>query len=193
MRPAFPKMPTAPSAFSMLGAPQVPGDDPPKWVKDWGEGLLRPREISRYRDTLGQICDADNTVGRSATRHLERCQTEIDLRYLLHAPPNGQVWHKAFFRWVRAQGRSPHAPSIPKNANGPVGIPLIIINTAGRSATQQLERCQTDIYLRYLMHTPPHGHVWHKAFFGWDRAQGRSPHAPGVCQKCPRPRRHSPC
>ena len=32
-----------------------------------------------------------------------------------------------------------------------------------------------------------------RPFFGWDRAQGRSPHAPGVCQKCPRPCRHSPC
>ena len=30
-----------------------------------------------------------------------------------------------FFRWDRAQGRSPHAPGVPKNAYGPVGIPLI--------------------------------------------------------------------
>ena len=27
--PAFPKMPTAPSAFPLVGAPQAPGDDPP--------------------------------------------------------------------------------------------------------------------------------------------------------------------
>ena len=33
-------------------------------------------------------------------------------RYLLQAQPYGQVWHKAFFRWARAQGRSPHAPGI---------------------------------------------------------------------------------
>ena len=52
---------------------------------------------------------------------------------------------------------------------------------------------QNFAVLGYLMHAPPYGHVWHKAFFGWDRAQGCSPHAPGVCQKCPRPRRHSPC
>ena len=73
-RPAFPKMPTAPSAFPLLGAPQARGDvsKPPKGVKAWGEGLLRPKEISRYRDTLGQIRAADNTVGRSATRQLER-------------------------------------------------------------------------------------------------------------------------
>ena len=125
---SLPKMPTAPSAFPLLGAPQAPGNEPNpprKGIKAWGEGPLRPKEISRYRDTLGQIRAADNTAGRSATRHLEMCQTDSDLRYLMHAPT--------------------------------------------------------------------YGHVWHKAFFGWDRAQGRSPHAPGVCQKCPRPRRHYPC
>ena len=41
------------------------------------------------------------------------------------APPNGHVWHKAFFWWVRAQSRSPLAPGIFQNAFGPVGIPLI--------------------------------------------------------------------
>ena len=29
-----------------------------------------------------------------------------------------------FLRWVRAQGRSPHAPGISKNASDLVGIPL---------------------------------------------------------------------
>ena len=31
-----------------------------------------------------------------------------------------------------------------------------------------------------------------RAFFLWVRAQGHSPHAPGISQKCLRPRRHSP-
>ena len=101
----------------------------PKEVKAWGEGPLRLKEISRYRDTLGQIRAADNTAGRSATRHLERCQTDSDLRYLMHAPPYG---HKAFFGWYRAQGRSPHAPGVCQNCPRP------------RSATRHLERCQTD-------------------------------------------------
>ena len=81
-RPAFPK-----NAYGPVGIPLVIGRlrcqamNPtlPKEVKAWGEGLLRPKEISRYRDTLGQIHAADNTAGRSATRHLERCQIEIDL------------------------------------------------------------------------------------------------------------------
>ena len=29
-----------------------------------------------------------------------------------------------FLRWVRAQGRSPHAPSISENASDPVDIPI---------------------------------------------------------------------
>ena len=68
----FPKVPTAPSAFPLLGAPQTPGDQPPKGVIAWMEGPLRLKEISRHRDTLGQIRAPDNTAGRSATQHLER-------------------------------------------------------------------------------------------------------------------------
>ena len=44
---------------------------------------------------------------------------------------------------------------------------------------------------RYLLHAPPYGQLWHKAFFRWVRAQNRSPHAPGISKKCLRPRRHS--
>ena len=46
-RPAFPKMPTAPSALPLLGAPQAPGDEPnlPEGSKSLGEGPLRPKEI----------------------------------------------------------------------------------------------------------------------------------------------------
>ena len=99
----------------------------PKEVKAWGKGPLRPKEISRYRDTLGQIRAADNTAGRSANPTPGEV-TDRDCSAVFDARP---TLHKAFF------------------GVGP--------------------------------------------FFGWDRAQGRSPHAPGVCQKCLRPRRHSPC
>ena len=43
-----------------------------KGVKTWGEGPLKPKDISRYRDTLGQIRAADNIARRSATQQLER-------------------------------------------------------------------------------------------------------------------------
>ena len=113
--PVFPKMPTAPSAFLRRRAIPLP-----EGGKRVGEGPLKPKEISRYRDTLGQIRAADNTAGRSATRQLEKFRPRLicDIWW----PPHST---RPFFWWVQALGRSPHAPSIFKNAYDPVGIPLI--------------------------------------------------------------------
>ena len=47
------------------------------------------------------------------------------LRYFLHAPPNGQVWHKAFFGGSGSRAVAHTRLAFPKNAYGPVGIPLI--------------------------------------------------------------------
>ena len=86
---------------------------------------LRPKEISTYLDTLGQICAADNTAGRSATRHLERFRPRLICGICCSPHLTGKCGTRPFFRWVRAQSRSPHVPGIPKNAYGPVGISLI--------------------------------------------------------------------
>ena len=112
----FPKMPTAPSGFPLRR---------PKGVKAWGEGPLRPNEISRYRDTLGRIRAADNTAGRSATRQLESCRPILICGICCSPHLTGKCGTRPFFRWVQVQDRSPHTPGIPKNAKGPVGIPLI--------------------------------------------------------------------
>ena len=47
------------------------------------------------------------------------------LRYWLRAPLNGQVWHKAFFGGSGCRAVAHTRPAFPKNAYGPVGIPLI--------------------------------------------------------------------
>ena len=39
-------------------------------------------------------------------------------------PPTHEYGTKPFLRWVRSQGRSPHASGKAKNTFGPVGIPL---------------------------------------------------------------------
>ena len=126
-RPAFPKMPTSPSAFPLLGARQVPGNEPTsqKGVKAWEEGSLRPKEISRYRDTFGQICAANNTASRSATRRLERFRPILICGICCSPHLTGKCGTRPFFRWVWAQGPSLCAPGISKNAYGLVGIPLI--------------------------------------------------------------------
>ena len=97
----------------------------PKEVKAWGEGPLRPKEISRHRDTLGQIRAADNTAGRSATRHLERFRSRLICGIWCTPQPYGHVWHKALFGWDRAQGRAPHAWSLSKIPSAPSAFPLL--------------------------------------------------------------------
>ena len=44
-------------------------------------------------------------------------------RYLTNVPPDGRVWHTAFFRWVQSQGHGPDASGGSKNVSDPVGIP----------------------------------------------------------------------
>ena len=67
-------MPTVPSAFPLLGAPQAPGDEPnlPKGSESLGG---RPPEAvgnpQAPRHTLPEP-RPDNTAGQSATQHLER-------------------------------------------------------------------------------------------------------------------------
>ena len=45
-------------------------------------------------------------------------------RYLSYAPPAHKCCTRPFFRWVQSEGRSQDASSCPKNALGPIGIPL---------------------------------------------------------------------
>ena len=58
------------------------------------------------------------------------------LRYLLHAPPNGQVWHKAFLGESRRRAVAHTRPAFPKNVYGPVGIPLIRSASGAERLTQ---------------------------------------------------------
>ena len=137
-------------------------------------------------------------------------------------PPNGHVWHKASFRWVRtrsawtkmptaplafpflgppqAPGNKPNLPQGDKSqrerpletgrnlqCQDTLGQIRAAVNTTSRSATRQLKRCSITI-LRYLLLAPLNEQVWHKAFFG---GSDRSPHAPGISQKCLRSRGHS--
>ena len=73
-RPEFPKMPTAPSAFPLLGAPQAPGNKPnlPEGSKSLGR---RPPEAVGNPQAPGHTLPEprpDNTASQCATQHLER-------------------------------------------------------------------------------------------------------------------------
>ena len=89
--PAWPKIPTAPSAFPLLGVPGNIPTTPLKGIKAGGDGLLRLEEISSCRDTLGQICATASTAGLTSAVLLQLQW------YLFSVPPTGRVCHKAFF------------------------------------------------------------------------------------------------
>ena len=74
------------------------------------------------------VCTADKSI-------CPNCQVWLlgESWYLSFIPPTVRVWHKAFFRWVQAQGLSRDMPGSSKNASGPVGIPL----KRGTSSTRQ--------------------------------------------------------
>ena len=54
----------------------------------------------------------------------------------------------------------------------------------GRLKCDPKTECSSYKKQRCLFHAPPNVKVWHKTFFWLVRAQGRSPHAPGISQKC---------
>ena len=62
-----------------------------------------------------------------------------------------------------------------------------------RASLVQRTRRQTVAYYSCFICCAPHltGKCGTRPFSWWVRAQGRSPHAPGISQKCLRPRRHS--
>ena len=43
--------------------------------------------------------------------------------FVARHPPNGQVWQKVFFRWLRAQGRTHTRPAFPKMPTAPSAFP----------------------------------------------------------------------
>ena len=110
---------------------------PSEGGKSLGERPPRLKEISRYRVTLRQIRDADNTASWSATRQLERFGPILICGILWPPHLTGMCSTRPFL-WVRVQGCSPHEPGISKNAYGPVVIPLIrSASAAGRWSPQK--------------------------------------------------------
>ena len=60
-------------------------------------------------------------VGRSISRGPLRAGTSVIYRGV---QPTHEYGTRPFLRWVRSQGRSPHASGKAKNTFSPVGIPL---------------------------------------------------------------------
>ena len=119
--------------------------------------------------------------------------------------PTGKCGTRPLFWWVRAQGRNPHATSIPKNVYSPVGIPLRRramtppkgvkapwgrrkspgTETHSARSVPQITR-PAEVLPGTWRGVRPRlicGIWWppHPTNIFWRvRAQGRSPHAPGI-------------
>ena len=74
----------------------------------------------RDRDLYSQRRNYNFRIRIARERERERERE----RYLLCTSPNRRVRNKGFLRWIWAQGRTPDTADFPKNASGPVGIPL---------------------------------------------------------------------
>ena len=120
--------------------------------------------------------------------------------YLSYAPPEYEYGTRPFLRWVRSQGRYPDASSSPKNASGPVGIPLfgapqapgdtLNLSTAGQSVYHQLDLLYAPPAYDWICYTPDQRttgfvipstsvRLWCKAVFREVRSQGRNPDTSG--------------
>ena len=104
--------------------------------RSWGP--IRPRVCSWFRAPIRHECQTAQLKSRGVrltTRpdpccwyHGRRKSTPSTGSSLLI---NGicrtdECGTRLFLKWIRAQDRSPDIPSIPKNAPGPVGIPLFM-------------------------------------------------------------------
>ena len=83
--------------------------------------IRKPRRVAsadyhiQRRDTFDKIWAADTTVGGSVPHLLDWYNWTKSPMAFVARPPNRRVWHKAFLRWVRAQGHCPDTPGISKN------------------------------------------------------------------------------
>ena len=103
-----------PRRHSLLGAPQAPGNkpNPPKGVKAWGYGPLRPEEISSAeahpaeppRGKTAYRMQPKNWRGKATQNALERPQEPL---YLSLRPTNTRIWHKAVFKVGPVAGPKP--------------------------------------------------------------------------------------
>ena len=84
-------------------------------------------EIGRGAETIqtSALLRLEKNLGDLKTHAVTQTSMKDLQRYLLRAPPNGQVWHKAFFGGSGRRAVAHTHPAFPKNAYGPVGIPLI--------------------------------------------------------------------
>ena len=120
----FQKMPTAPSTFPYWGRLRRRAINSLKGVKAWGKSpwcrRKSPGTETRSARSVPQITRQTEVLTgnwRGADRYLSAVFND--------RPAQRACVAQGLFWWVLALGRSPHAPSISKNANGTSTFPLL--------------------------------------------------------------------
>ena len=113
-REAVPKMPRTPSAFPFSGRlrRRAINPTPPKRVKAWGDGPLRPEVMYPVVEHTRTDCAARNH-SRSRVPH-HRTQSSIVRKkrakgaVFILRPTNVRIWHKAVFKVGPVAGPKPN-------------------------------------------------------------------------------------
>ena len=154
-----PKMPRVPSAFPLKGTLLAPdhknslykegqslGDDRLR-VENAGQGA--PRQTTTWTKTHSTRSAHRQSAADRRVSHPSASQRVVDtfhsawrpLVFVFH-PTKRTSMAQGFYRWVRRQGRSPDTLGIPKNASGPVGIPLKRAASGARQWTKEGQRLE---------------------------------------------------
>ena len=126
-RPALPKIPLALPEFPLLGAHQVLCNNPPcKGVKAWGTAPWGWRKFPVLRQHATEPRWPKHDRPKCASNNWRGGPNTGFWPVIYHAlHRTNKFGTKPFLRWVRLQGRSPHASGTAKNTFGPVDIPFI--------------------------------------------------------------------
>ena len=131
-RPTWPKIPSVPLAFHLLGAPQSPGNkhnNLRRCLKVWGKALWGRRKSRAAKTHSARSMPQQVRLAKVRPNNL-RSAVLLQRRYLLRGPPNGPF----FFGGSGCRAVVHTRKAFSKNARGPVGIPLI----SGASGTGRL-------------------------------------------------------
>ena len=174
-------MPRTPSAFPFSGRlrRRAINPTPPKRVKAWEDGPLRPEVMYPVVEHTRTDCAARNHNRSRAPHHRTQKSAKKRTVFILR-PTNVRIWHKAVFKVGPVAGPKPNAIGSSKNASDPVGIPLFGAPQAPGDKPNHRERPTTGhkrapksaLYLSYV---PPTYEYGTRPCLRWVLSQGRSP------------------
>ena len=124
--PAWLKMPTASSAFPLLGVPHTPGNKPNPAEGGKSLGGQPPDEISSCLNMLSQIYAAASTAGQSVTQQVEKCSVITAAAVFVDRPTQRASMAQGLFYGGSGRRAVAHTrPAFPKMPMTPSAFPWL--------------------------------------------------------------------